>query len=183
MNKKVDCPNIHQRVVDRCVSGDRKAQFDIYKLYSKAMYNTCFRITADTADAEDVMQEAFFKAFDKIRTYKNEVSFGAWLKRIMINTAIDFMRKTKPSLVAIDDAHGIAVDAEVEVSIAPEDVQQLKDAIKKLPNGYQLVINLFYFDDLNHSEIAELLGITASTSRSQLARAKKRLAELLTPLK
>ncbi|HZJ74370.1 MAG TPA: RNA polymerase sigma factor [Perlabentimonas sp.] len=183
MKKKVDCPNVHQRLVNRCIKGDRNAQFDIYKLYSKAMYNTCFRITADSSDAEDVMQEAFFKAFDKIKTYKNEVSFGAWLKRIMVNTAIDFMRKSKPTLVPIEDVHGLSIETESEEGIAPENVQQLKDAISKLPSGYQLVINLFYFEDYSHGEIAELLGITASTSRSQLARAKKRLTQLLTPLK
>lgn len=183
MKEKVDYPNIHQGLVNRCIEGDRKAQFDIYKLYSKAMYNTCLRITSDGSDAEDVMQEAFFKAFDKIKTYKNQVSFGAWLRRIMVNTAIDFMRKSKPTLVSIEEVRGVYAETELEDSIMPKDVQQLKNAMMKLPRGYRLVIDLFYFEDYSHDEIAEFLGITASTSRSQLARAKKRLAELLTELK
>ncbi len=183
MKKKVDYPNIHQGLVDRCIDGDRNAQFDIYRLYSTAMYNTCLRITSHSSDAEDVMQEAFFKAFDKIKTYENKVSFGAWLKRIMVNTAIDFMRKSKPILIPIEEVREVCVETESEDSVMPEDVQQLKNAMIKLPRGYRLVIDLFYFEDYSHDEIAEFLGISASTSRSQLARAKKRLAELLTELK
>ena len=183
MKKKIDNPNIHQGIVDRCIKGDRSAQFDIYNLYSKAMYNTCLRITSNSSDAEDIMQEAFFKAFDKIETYKNEVSFGAWLKRIVVNTAIDFIRKSKPTLIPIEDARGLSDESESEVSVSPEDIQHLKNAIMKLPKGYEMVINLFYFEDYNHYEIAEFLGITASTSRSQLTRAKKRLTELLTQFK
>ncbi len=79
--------NIHQGLIDACRHGDAKAQFEIYKLYYKAMYNSCFRILNNTQEAEDVMQEAFLSAFDKINSYKGEVSFGAWLKRIVVNRA------------------------------------------------------------------------------------------------
>jgi RNA polymerase sigma-70 factor (ECF subfamily) len=77
MSTKGSYPNIHQALINRCSRGDRSAQFEIYKLYSKAMYNTCLRIVGNTVEAEDIMQESFFKAFDKINTYRNEVSFGA----------------------------------------------------------------------------------------------------------
>ena len=87
--------NVHQQLIDLCKRGDSKAQFEIYKLYHKAMYNTCLRIVEDATEAEDIMQEAFFKAFDKINTYRNEVSFGAWLKRIVVNASLDYLKKVK----------------------------------------------------------------------------------------
>jgi len=174
--------NVHQQLIDLCKRGDSKAQFEIYKLYYKAMYNTCLRIVEDATEAEDIMQEAFFKAFDKINTYRNEVSFGAWLKRIVVNTSLDYLKKVKLALTTIDDAHGLKDDGEEDIGVfTPEMVEKLKKAIDKLPEGYKLVVNLFYIEGFSHDEVAEMLGITSSTSRSQLARAKQRLIELMKP--
>lgn len=180
MSIKGNYPNIHQILIDRCRVGDRKAQFDIYKLYHKAMYNTCLRIVGDVVEAEDVMQEAFFKAYDRINTYRNEVSFGAWLKRIVVNASLDFLKKKKLLITSIDQAYGLsAVDEEPESEFSPESVEQLNSAIAQLSEGYKVVITLYYLEGYSHDEIAELLGITSSTSRSQLVRAKQRLAEIL----
>lgn len=171
-------PNIHQQLIDLCKKGDTKAQFELYKLYARAMYSTCLRIVGDTFDAEDVMQEAFFKAFDKINTYRNEVSFGAWLKRIVVNSSLDFIKKSKVDQVPLDSAYGIKSDDEL-ANFEPKSVEQLKWGIAKLPEGYRAIISLFYFEGYSHDEIAELLGITSSTSRSQLTRAKQRLFDIL----
>jgi len=172
--------NIHQALIDRCKARDRQAQFEIYKLYYKSMFNTCLRIVNDTTEAEDVMQEAFFKAFEKIDTYRNEVSFGAWLKRIVVNSSLDQLKKRKIQVVQLDSAFGVK-DEEPLISddVEPESVEVLKKAIDLLPEGFKLAINLLMIEGYSHEEFAEMFGITTSTSRSQLARAKKRLIELL----
>lgn len=172
--------NIHQALIDLCKRGDSKAQFEIYNLYFKAMYNTCLRIVGDATEAEDIMQESFFKAFDKINTYKNEVSFGSWLKRIVINSSLDFLKKKKLEVLPIDETYGLKDEnAESDESFTPESVEMLKKAIEQLSEGYRLVINLVLIEGYSHEEVGEMLGITASTSRSQLARAKQRLIEIL----
>jgi RNA polymerase sigma-70 factor (ECF subfamily) len=181
-NMKVEgsYPNIHQVLIDLCKRGDSKAQFEIYKLYYKAMYNTCLRIVGDAAEAEDIMQESFFKAFDRINTYRNEVSFGAWLKRIVVNSSLDFLKKKKLQLTQIDEAYGLKDESlDDNDDFTPESVELLKRAIAQLPEGFKVVVNLFLIEGYSHDEVAEMLGITASTSRSQLARAKQRLLEIL----
>lgn len=180
MSTKGSYPNIHQVLIDLCRKGDSKAQFDIYNLYHRAMYNTCLRIVDDAVEAEDIMQEAFFKAFDRINTYRNEVSFGAWLKRIVVNASLDFVKKKKLLHTPLDQVHGLsAFEEEESNTFSPESVEQLNNAITQLPEGYRLVVTLFYLEEYSHEEIAEMLGITSSTSRSQLARAKRRLVEVL----
>ncbi|HPX05732.1 MAG TPA: sigma-70 family RNA polymerase sigma factor [Tenuifilaceae bacterium] len=174
--------NIHQALIDDCKRGSSEAQFEIYKLYYKSMYNTSLRIVANEAEAEDIMQEAFFKAFDKISSYRNEVSFGAWLKRIVVNASIDSLKKKRAMLVPLDEAHGIGSTDETN-DIEPESVEQLKAALEKLPEGYKLVLNLNYIEGYSHEEIASMLGITASTSRSQLTRAKQKLIDVMKTLK
>lgn len=176
--------NLHQQLIDRCRRGDTKALEDIYKLYSKAMYNISLRIVREPADAEDAMQDAFIKAFQKLDTFIDNSSFSAWLKRIVINTSLDLLRKKSRGPLLSDEVltNHVADDPrqeaenwdEVEVTYG-----RVKQAIENLPEGYRLVVNLYLIDGLDHSEIGELLGISESTSRSQLARAKKRLLEVL----
>lgn len=177
--KKSRYSNIHQPLIDLCRKGDTKAQFEIYKLYSQAMYNTCFRIIGNEYDAEDILQEAFFKAFDRIKTYRNEVSFGAWLKRIVVNASIDQLKKRKIELVSIENAP-IHITAEQEGTLNPESVEQLNWALTQLPEGYRTIISLFYFEEFSHEEIAKCLGIKESTSRSQLTRGRKALYDVMT---
>lgn len=172
--------NIHQHHIDGCIKGDRNSQFEVYKLYYQAMYNTCLRLVEDTTEAEDIMQESFFKAFDKIGTYRNEVSFGAWLKRIVVNTSLDFLKKKKLKLMPLEKAYEFREEDDTNASFEPESVEQLKLAIGKLPEGYKVIINLILIEGYSHDEVGTMLRITASTSRSQLTRAKQRLIELLT---
>ena len=174
--------NLHQQLIDRCRRGDTKALEEIYKLYYKAMYNISLRIVREPADAEDAMQDAFIKAFQKIETFVDNSSFSAWLKRIVINTSLDLLRKKSrgPLLseevlsiqVADDSRQEAEAWAEVEATF-----DKVKQAIENLPEGYRLIVNLYLVEGLDHSEIGELLGITESTSRSQLARAKKKLQD------
>jgi RNA polymerase sigma-70 factor (ECF subfamily) len=170
--------NLHQDLLDACKYGDQKAQFQIYKLYYKAMYNTSLRIVNDTMEAEDIMQEAFLSAFEKIDTYSGTVSFGAWLKRIVINRSLDSLGKRKAVFEDIEAHIGIR-DEGPEESLKNEEVdikvEEVKDAINRLPDGYRVILTLYLLEGYDHDEIAEILNITSSTSRSQLSRAKQKL--------
>lgn len=170
--------NIHQDLIDRCREGDSQAQFEMYRLYYKAMYNVSLRILGNPHDAEDTMQEAFFKAFDKLGSYRNEVSFGAWLRRIVVNASIDCLKKRRVSFSSIDEAQGLKADDMVDDTVA-ESVEEVKEALALLPHGYRVVLSLNLIDGYDHDEIAEMLGVTPSTSRSQLSRARQKLIELL----
>lgn len=170
----------HRNLIESCRRGDQKAQFEIYGLYYQAMYNTAFRIVGDPDDAEDVMQEAFLKAFFKLRTYKGKVSFGAWLKRIVVNKALDFLRlrREKISLEEVDEMEL----AEVEETIILDteySVEAIRKAIYSLPEGYRIVLSLILLEGYDHDEVSEILGVSNSTSRTQYHRAKKKLVELL----
>ncbi len=170
----------HLKLIEACKRGERKAQFELYRLYSSAMYNTSLRIVRDPDDAEDVMQEAFLKAFSRIGTYRKEVSFGAWLKRIVVNKSLDFLRLRRESISLEDvgeyeeipeDDHGT-----MEYAYSADDIRK---AIQSLPEGYRIVLSLILLEGYDHEEVSEILQITNATSRTQYHRARKRLAELL----
>lgn len=146
------------------------------------MYNTCFRIVQDTAEAEDIMQEAFLSAFSKIKFYKGKVSFGAWLKKIVVNKAIDAVRKKKEFFEQIDDSCSVIEDDNYNIEIDElnkEKVKKIQRAVNQLSAGYRVVLSLFLFEGYNHEEISKILNISNSTSRSQYARAKAKLKEIL----
>jgi RNA polymerase sigma factor (sigma-70 family) len=170
--------NIHQDLIDGCKTGDQKAQFQIYKLYYKAMFNTSLRIVSDTMEAEDVMQESFLSAFEKIESYSGTVSFGAWLKKIVINRSLDALNRRKAIFEDIDTHSGIRDESgddrqqKEEIDVR---VEEVKEAIERLPDGYRIILSLYLLEGYDHDEIAEILSITSSTSRSQLSRAKQKL--------
>ena len=175
--------NIHQDLIDGCINGDQKAQFQIYKLYYKAMYNTSLRIVNDTMEAEDVMQESFLSAFEKIGTYSGTVSFGAWLKKIVVNRSLDALNKRKAIFEDIDTHIGIIKDTSSDEIAQKEEVDvridEVKEAINRLPDGYRVILSLYLLEGYDHDEIAEILNINSSTSRSQLSRAKQKLTSEL----
>ena len=170
----------HLDLVEASKKGDQKAQFELYRLYFAAMYNTTLRIVGDSDDAEDVMQEAFLKAFLKLDSYRGEVSFGAWLKRIVINKALDFLRLKKEKL-SLEDAGEIG-EIEDEPDDSPEveyQAEAIKRAIYMLPEGYRIVLSLILLEGYDHEEVSGILNISNATSRTQYHRAKKRLIELI----
>jgi len=170
--------NIHQDLLDGCKTGDQKAQFQIYKLYYKAMYNTSLRIVNDTMEAEDIMQESFLSAFEKIETYSGTVSFGAWLKKIVVNRSLDALSRRKAIFEDIEYHTGIRDESNEDQS-RREDldfrVEEVKEAIERLPDGYRIILSLYLLEGYDHDEIGEILSISSSTSRSQLSRAKQKL--------
>jgi RNA polymerase sigma factor (sigma-70 family) len=170
-------------LIERCRKGERKAQELLYRLYYKAMYNVCYRLLNNQFEAEDVMQEAFLSAFLKIEAYRGEVTFGSWLKRIVINKAIDVLRTRKVILEEVDEKTADMTLQEMDDEMDQQEkriaVQKIREAMGMLPDGFRVVLSLFLFEGYDHIEIAQILNISESTSRSQLARAKKRLAEML----
>lgn len=165
-------------MIDRCKAGDREAQFQLYKLYYKSMYNTSLRIVGNDAEAEDIMQEAFLSAFKKIETYSGQVSFGAWLKKIVINRSLDYFKKKKVQFEEINER--VADELEAPMMETREiDVQKIKKAIFQLPEGYRVVLSLYLLEGYDHDEISEILEISNSSSRSQLLRAKRKLRDFL----
>ncbi|MES2417550.1 MAG: sigma-70 family RNA polymerase sigma factor [Bacteroidota bacterium] len=168
----------HISLINDCRTGNRNAQFELYKLYAKAMYNVALRIVNDDAEAEDVLQEAFLDAFNRIADFRQETTFGLWLKQIVINRAINYLRKRKAEFVSLD---------EVEIADEPNNdemdthlkVEAIKKAMAELPDGYRVVLTLYLFEGYDHEEIAYILKITENTSRSQYMRAKKKLNGLL----
>ncbi len=170
--------DVHYNLLEACKAGNSKAQFEIYKLYYKAMFNTALQIVNHSAEAEDIMQEAFLTAFEKLDTWSGEVSFGAWLKRIVVNKSIDALRKNSKTELTES-----LKEPEPEIETSEPDfeaeVSTVKKALQELPEGYKIVVSLYLIEGYDHDEIAEILGITASASRSQLARGKEKLRNLI----
>jgi RNA polymerase sigma-70 factor (ECF subfamily) len=170
-------PNIYHDVIERCRKGDTKAQFELYKLYYKPMYNVCLRMVGNQVEAEDVMQEAFLNALIKIDTYEGKVSFGAWLKRIVINRSLDQLKKRKVKFEELNEK--IPDEEPVSLNIGDIQMEYLKKAIQKLPDGFRVVLSLYLLEGYDHEEIAQILGITNVSSRTQFLRAKLKLRQLL----
>lgn len=165
-------------LVNDCRAGNRKAQFELYKLYATAMYNVALRIVNDDAEAEDVLQEAFLDAFNRITDFRQETTFGLWLKQIVINRSINYLRKRKAEFVSLDEVE-IADEPSYDEEETNLKVATIKEAMNELPDGYRVVLTLYLFEGYDHEEIAHILKITENTSRSQYMRAKRKLNGLL----
>ncbi len=170
--------DIHAALITQCRAGERQAHKQVYELYARGMYNVCFRIVKDEDDAHDVLQEAFISAFRHLDSYRAESSFGAWLKRIVVNKSINFLRKKRELPLPENDAFDLAEEAQVD-EIDELSISRVKRAIDNLPEGYRLVLTLYLLEGYDHKEIAGILKISESTSKSQFNRAKKKLRELL----
>jgi RNA polymerase sigma factor (sigma-70 family) len=172
--------NIHKDLIDACRRGERSAQFKIYKLYYKAMFNTSLRIVNDTAEAEDIMQESFLDAFQRLDSYSGQGSFGSWLKRIVVNNSLDSLRRVKDT-VSIEDG-GIDLPEEKEENHEAEirfQAQEVVKAIQLLPDEYRIIISLYLLEGYDHEEISEILNISNQLSRTRYSRARQKLLEIL----
>jgi RNA polymerase sigma factor (sigma-70 family) len=172
--------NIHDDLIQRCRQGDPDAHFKVYKLYSRSMYNVGFRIVNNTEEAEDVLQEAFISAFRNLELYRGDATFGAWLKRIVVNKAINYLKKKRMERFPENENWDVKEEEQRDdLEHFPYTVEQVRSAIESLPDGYRTVLSLYLLEGYDHGEIAEILGITESTSKSQFNRSKKKLRELL----
>ncbi len=167
-------------ILKGCRAGKRESQQALYEQYSDVMFGICLRYIESSDDAEDVLMESFYKIFQKISDYREEGSFEGWMKRIVVNDCLMFLRKRKNTFLTVELGTYEIPDAseeDVDVPFSFEDINRLLD---KLPTGYRTVFNLYVFEDLKHREIAELLGISIHTSKSQYILAKNRIISMLT---
>jgi RNA polymerase sigma factor (sigma-70 family) len=166
-----------QELIDGCCKGNRVAQKALYDRYCRKMMVVCLRYSKTTAEAEDILQEGFVKVFNAIKNFRQESKLETWITRIMVNTALNVQRK-KLYLYPMVDVEEIELP-ENEVSISGIHFTQLIEMIQSLPQGCQIVFNLFAIEGFSHKEIAEQLGISEGTSKSQFARAKSLLQQKL----
>ncbi|WP_462267501.1 RNA polymerase sigma factor [Mucilaginibacter sp.] len=171
----------HYQLVAECRQGSRRACHELYRLYAKAMLNAAFRVVGNIAEAEDAVQDAFVDAFNRIKDFRQETTFGLWLKQIVIHRSINLLRKRKLAWVELQEEQlDNLLDGETEDN---DELQykaaQIKEAINELPDGYRVVISLYLLEGYDHEEIGQVLNISENTSRTQFMRAKRKLVEIL----
>lgn len=168
---------VHNDLVEQCITGNRDAQFSLYRQYSRAMYNICLRMLGNKMDAEDAMQMAFIDVFRNLKYFRGDATIGSWIKRIVINNCLNHIKKNKIIINDLsDNEYELAVEDETEERY---DIAAIHNAITKLPEGYRVVLNLYLLEGYSHDEIGKILSISSSTSKSQYSRAKKKLKEII----
>ncbi|MBA4410299.1 MAG: sigma-70 family RNA polymerase sigma factor [Bacteroidota bacterium] len=169
---------IHQDLIADSIKGSNKARYQLYQLYSRAMFNVCFRMMNNREDAEDMLQEALVQAFQKLETFRHESSFGTWLKTIVIHTCINALNKRKLDLKYFDEMHRFdTVEEEPEEALFT--TENIIEAMNQLPEGGRIVFSLYLLEGYDHGEISQILNITESTSKTQYMRAKRRVYDLM----
>jgi RNA polymerase sigma-70 factor, ECF subfamily len=175
-----------KELVEGCVIGKRKSQEKLFKMFYGKMLSVCMRYTKDQDNAQEILQEGFIKVFDKLETFDFNGSFEGWVRRIMVNTAIDSIRRAKrdPFLAEdetntfVDEGHNPMDENEFLTSISLKAEVAMR-AIQQLSPAYQAVFNLYVFENQTHKEIGEILGISEGTSKSNFAKAKANLKKVL----
>ena len=162
-------------LIAACRREDRRAQKELYDRYSRAMYTACYRICGEFDLANDALQEGFLKVFQKLHTFRGDSTIGAWMKVVIVRTALNRLRR-RPRFNELPLHHA---EEEVDWGHSPLDVEYLERAIQRLPDGYRAVFVLVEVEGYKHKEVAEMLSITVGTSKSQLFYAKKKLREYL----
>mgnify|MGYP000872146170 CR=1 FL=1 len=179
-------PDINQ-LITLCKEGNRNAQFEIYNRYYRSMFNTALRIVKDSHWAEDVMQESFLKAFTKLDSYKGEVAFGAWLKKIVVNHSLDNYKKlNKEAMEPLDNMlYKVSDDSDKQeqaIDFQQLQLQQVNQAIQSLKENYRLVLTLLFIEGYDQEEISEIMQITPGNCRTTISRAKESLLKKLSEL-
>ncbi len=159
-------------LANKCIEGDQRAQRKLFEMYAPKMMGVCLRYMKDHAQAEDVLQDGFVKVFTKLEKYSGDGSLEGWVRRIMVNTALDQLRKTNKfqANVSMDDvSYKVESGDDALASLIEEDLLKL---IQEMPTGYKTVFNMFAIEGFSHKEIGEKLGVSENTSKSQYSRAK-----------
>jgi len=170
--------NLQRELVERCIKGERSAQYNLYRMYSKGMYSVCQRMLNNSMEAEDVLQESFMDVYKKLHTFKFESTPGAWIKRIVVNNCINRLRKNRLQIEEIEEGRHIPEEVIEKVDTSYE-VSKIKKAISILPEGYRVVFSLYAMEGYDHQEIGQIMNISESTSKSQYSRAKKKIREIM----
>jgi RNA polymerase sigma-70 factor (ECF subfamily) len=172
-----------ETLVQQCLTGNTGAYKELYVRYAKAMFNTAMRIVKNEADAEDVLQESFTDAFAQLKNFRQKSTFGAWIKQIVVHKSIHAIKKNIFFEEDTDSLNEIMDDDKNDVQNMELTVQKVKNAIQQLPDGYRTVLSLYLLEGYDQEEIAEVLQVARVTVRTQYARAKNKLLEILKPMK
>lgn len=167
-----------KKLIQACINEDKTAQRKLYERYSPKMYFVCLRYARHELEAQDMLQDGFIKVFDNLSQFKYNGSFEGWVRRIMVNTSLNYCRKSsfKQEYIGIEDLQHTVVDSKAISKLSEKELLAL---IQKLPDGYRMVFNLYVIEGYSHKEIGEMLNITESTSRSQLAKSRKWMQNIL----
>ncbi|HRE75284.1 MAG TPA: RNA polymerase sigma factor [Flavobacteriales bacterium] len=172
-------PMTDEQLIKECLSGRPSAQKTLYERFSRKMMGVCIRYSSSYEEAQDVLQDGFVKVFEKLGTYSGNGSFEGWVRRIMVNTALDSWRKNKQEreMQDIDEVgYGLSSGEDIVSNITAEDLLAI---LQTIPSGYRMVFNLYVIEGYSHKEIGEMLNITESTSKSQFSRARSYLMNIL----
>ena len=175
-----------KEIIEGCIAGKSKFQEKLHRRYYGLLMSICLRYTKDYMEAEEVLQKSFIKIFKNINKYEFKGSFDGWIKRITVNSAIDYFRKSKksPSLLPedydVDESQSLHEDADVDNNFGYQySPEQVMEAIQLLSPAYRTVFNLYVIEEYQHKEISEMLGIHIGTSKSNLLKAKQKLRQIL----
>lgn len=173
--------DIHKDIIERSKKEESAAQYRLYKLYAKAMFNIAMRMMNNREEAEDMLQDSFSDAFARINSFKFDSSFGAWIKRIVINNCINELKRRKANLQFFDDMSLFDSNTEEEDETYYDglSVENIRVAMEQLPNGSKMIFSLYLLEGYDHREIAQILNVSESNSKSQYMRAKRRIKEIL----
>lgn len=165
-------------LIKGCLRRDANAQRQLYDTFSSKMYSICYRYVKDSMEAEDILVTSFMKVFDKINQFKSEGSFEGWIRRIVVNEALTYLRRNRSMYLETELEQA---DREPDYNMLGDhlEAEDLMNMIKELPTGYRIVFNLYAIDGYSHKEIADQLGISENTSKSQLSRARTYLQKML----
>jgi RNA polymerase sigma-70 factor (ECF subfamily) len=175
----VHSTDIHKEIITLCRAGNSKAQYELYQLYAKAMYNICYRMMNNREEAEDMLQETFSEAFRNLELYRYESTFGAWIKRITINHCINALKRRKADLIPVESLPDSASENDDDEETPGLSVATVQKAMEELPEGYRVVFSLYALEGYDHAEISQIMGISEATSKSQYSRARQKLRKII----
>ena len=177
---KAEQQDIHKEIIEKSKRGNYRAQSELYQLYAKAMYNICLRMMNSREEAEDMLQESFSEAFHKLDTFRYESTFGAWIKRIVVNKCINELKRRKAQLEFFEDMSPFDSKEEEPSAYEPAlSVENVRNAMEHLPQGSRVIFSLYLLEGYDHEEISQILNISESNSKTQFMRAKNRIKEIL----
>lgn len=171
--------DIHKDIIEQSKAGNTAAQYKLYKLYAKAMFNIAYRMMNNREEAEDMLQEAFSHAFAKLKSFRYESSFGSWIKRIVINHCLNEIKRRKADLQFFDDMSAFNEQKDEDGYEAGLSIESVRKAMEFLPSGSKMIFSLYLLEGYDHREIAQILKVSESNSKSQYMRAKQKVKEIL----
>lgn len=168
-------PMSEEELIKQCLKNDQRAQRMLFDMFSPKMMSVCMRYASNRDEAEDILQDGFVKVFSKLNLYKGDGSFEGWIRRTIINTALDQIRRTKKNIIDVDLSEADYLAGEDEKVVSRLRTEEVMQIIQNMPDGYRTVFNLFAIEGYSHKEIADELGVTESTSKTQYKKARNYL--------